>query len=232
MLQILPPSYITTFLYYGLRFLHKNVNSLLSKIDELRHFVGRTKPGALGITESKLESSVSYQEVNISGYSILRSYSNRYGGGKVFSNSIENVFFDLTIPRLKPLSIDIFYRPPNVNTFRETFVNDLKFIDLKKTEVYFLGDFNINLLVNDKFVLKENQSLDFRNLNCPLMSKYKELCQTFSLKEIIQEPTLITSTTSSLPDHILTNAGWKVSQKGILEVGISDHQLIYFTRNI
>ena len=104
----------------GLRFLHKNVNSLLSKIDELRHFVGRTKPGALGITESKLESSVSYQEVNISGYSILRSYSNRYGGGNVFSNSIENVFFDLTIPRLKPLSIGIFYRPPNVNTFLET----------------------------------------------------------------------------------------------------------------
>ena len=73
--------------------------------------------------------------------------------------------------------IGIFYRPPHVNTFVETFANDLKLIDLKETEVYFLGDFNINLLVNDKFVLKENQLLDFRNLNCPLMSKYKELCQ-------------------------------------------------------
>ena len=90
----------------------------------------------------------------------------------------------------------------------------------------------INLIVNGKFVLRENQSLDFRNLNRPLTSKYKKLSQTFSLKEIIQEPTSITSTTSSLPDHILTNAGWKVSQKGVLEVGISDHQLIYFTRNI
>ena len=128
--------------------------------------------------------------------------------------------------------IDIFYRPPNVNTFLETFVNDLKLIDLKKTEVYFLGDFNINLLVNDKFVLKENQSLDFRNLNCPLMSKYKELCQTFSLKEIIQEPTRITSTTSSLLDQILTNAGWKISQKCVIDVGLSDRQLIYCTRKI
>ena len=81
--------------------------------------------------------------------------------------------------------IGIFYRPPNVNAFLETFVNDLELVDFKKTEVYFLGDFNIDLRVTDKFVLKENQSLDFRNLNFPLMSKYKEFCQTFSLKEII-----------------------------------------------
>ena len=230
----------------GLHFLHINVNSLLSKIDELRDLVGHTKPAILGITESKLDSSVSDQEVNISGYSILRSDRNRYGGGvacyvradlcfnrrNVFSNSIENIFFDLLIPKIKPLSISIFYRPPHVNTFLETFANDLKLIDLKETEVYFLRDFNINLLVNDKFVLKENQSLDFRNLNCPLMSKYKELCQTFSLKEVIQEPTRIRSTTSSLLDHILTNAGWKISQKGVIDVGLLDHQLIYCTRKI
>ena len=64
-----------------MHFLHINVNSLLSKIDELRDVVGHTKPAILGITESKLDSSVSDQEVDISGYSILRSDRNRYGGG-------------------------------------------------------------------------------------------------------------------------------------------------------
>ena len=64
----------------GLHFLHINVNSLLSKIDELRDVVGHTKPAILGITESKLDSSVSDQEVDVSGYSILRSDRNRYGG--------------------------------------------------------------------------------------------------------------------------------------------------------
>ena len=63
-----------------MHFLHINVNSLLSKIDELRDVVGHTKPTILGITESKLDSSVSDQEVDISGYSILRSDRNRYGG--------------------------------------------------------------------------------------------------------------------------------------------------------
>ena len=164
----------------GLHFLHVNVNSLLSKTDELRNVVGHTKTAILGITESKLDSSISNQEVNISGYSILRSDRNRYGGGvacyvradlcfngrNISLNAIENLFFDLRIPKFKPLSIGILYRPPNVNSFLETFANELKIIDLKETEVYFLGDFNSNLLVNDKFVLKENQSFDFRNLNC------------------------------------------------------------------
>ena len=149
-----------------------------------------------------------------------------------FSNLIENVFFDLLIPKLKPLSIGIFCRPPKVNTFIETFLNDLKLVDFKKAEVYFLGEFNINLLVNDKLVLKENQSLDFGILNSPLMSEYKELCQTFSLNEIIQEPIHIASTTSSLLDQIFTTAGWKISQKGVIDEGLSDHQLIYCTRKM
>ena len=97
-----------------MHFIHVNVNSLLSKTEELRDVVGYTKPAILRITESKLDSSAPDQEFNISGYSILRSGKNRYGGGVAcyvradicfdrrnnFSNSIENVFFDLLIPKV------------------------------------------------------------------------------------------------------------------------------------
>ena len=105
---------------------------------------------------------------------------------------------------MKPISIGIFYIPPNANNFLESFIKDLRQIDFRKSEAYFLGDFNINILLNDKFALKENQSVTFRNFNSPFVSKYKELCQTFSLKEIIEGLTRVTSTTSSLLDHILT----------------------------
>jgi len=64
------------------------------------------------------------------------------------------------------------------------------------------------------------------------MNKYKEFFQTFSLTEIIKEPTRITCTSSSLLDHILTNSSEKISQQGIIDVGLSDHQLIYCTRKI
>ena len=56
-------------------------------------------------------------------------------------------------------------------------------------EIYLLGDTNINLLQNGKFILKENQSYNFKNTSSALVKKYKEFCQTFSLTEIITEPT-------------------------------------------
>ena len=58
------------------------------------------------------------------------------------------------------------------------------------------------------------------------------MCQQFSLTEIIRDPTRIPSTTSSLLDHILTNAEKKISQEGVIDVGLSDHLLIYCTRKV
>ena len=33
-------------------------------------------------------------------------------------------------------------------------------------------------------------------------------------------------------NHIITNTRWRVSQKGVIDVGLSDHQLIFCTRKI
>ena len=48
----------------------------------------------------------------------------------------------------------------------------------------------------------------------------------------IQSPTRVTCSTSTLIDHILTSAPSRVSQKGVINVGVSDHQLIFCTRKI
>ena len=82
-------------------------------------------------------------------------------GQMFFSNSLEHVFFDILIPKTKPISIGILYRPPNANNFFETFLIDLKKNNFNNNEFYILGDFNINLLQSNKFVLKENRSIDF-----------------------------------------------------------------------
>ena len=44
------------------------------------------------------------------------------------------------------------------------------------------------------------------------------------------EPTQTKCSASTLFDHILTNSSEKVSQKGVIDVGISNHQFIYCTR--
>ena len=52
----------------------------------------------------------------------------------------------------------------------------------------------------------------------------------FGLKQLIENPTRITYTSSSIIDHILASFPNRVTQRGILNVGLSDHQLIYCTR--
>ena len=90
----------------GLHFYHLNINSLLSKTDELRYITNYIRSAILGITESKLDSSVMNAEVNINGCSIIRNERNRNVGGvtcyirndlcsninNIFSNFIERFF--------------------------------------------------------------------------------------------------------------------------------------------
>ena len=90
-----------------------------------------------------------------------------------FSNSIEHIFFEILIPKVKPIAVGIFYRPPNASNFLETLSNDLKQIDIRKNEIYILGDFNINLLANGTFVLKENQTNLIKLSSINLINKYK-----------------------------------------------------------
>ena len=52
------------------------------------------------------------------------------------------------------------------------------------------------------------------------------------LKQLIESPTNVTCSTSILIDHILAIFPSRVSQKGVIDVGISDHQLTFCTRKI
>ena len=65
----------------GLHLIHLNINSLLSKIDELREIARKTRATFIGITESKLDGSVLDGEINIDGYELVRSDQNRHGRG-------------------------------------------------------------------------------------------------------------------------------------------------------
>ena len=49
----------------GLHFLHININSLLSKKDEIRSIANKTKAAIIGITESKVDHAVPDSEVNL-----------------------------------------------------------------------------------------------------------------------------------------------------------------------
>ena len=144
----------------GIHFLLVNVNSLLPKINELRHIAKTTNVSVIGISETKLDASVLNAEIDIDNYEIIQKDRNRRGGGvtcyirkdicfnqiDIFSNNVENICFNILLKNLHPITLSILYRPPDQNRFLEELSNDLNKLNLEKTEMILLGDININLL--------------------------------------------------------------------------------------
>ena len=54
----------------------------------------------------------------------------------------------------------------------------------------------------------------------------------FGLTQIVKSPTRITFSSTSLIDHILASLPDRISQEGVMNVGLSDHQLIYCTSRV
>ena len=141
---------------------------------------------------------------------------------------IEGIFFDILLPKAKPIFTGIIYRPPTCINFLDFFNKHLDDINLDN-EIFLLGDFNINLFHNGKYIPKENQAMQNRIPSTSLVSQYKLFCQRYSLEQIIKHGTRTTCSSFTLIDHVLTNPREKISQSGVVDIGISDHQLIYLT---
>ena len=62
-------------------------------------------------------------------------------------------------------------------------------LNLKDNEIYLLGDFNINLFQNDKYILNGKRSTTCQVSGHTMTNKYKEFCKIHSLKQLIRCPT-------------------------------------------
>ena len=122
------------------------------------------------------------------------------------------------MPKSKPILIGILYRPPDSSGFLKKLnaaISKTKNVD--NQEVFILGDLNIDLTGS-------------RVKNSNGIKRYKEFCSLHGLEQLIQEPTRITEKSETLLDHIISNSAQKVSQYGVLNLGLSDHHMIYCTR--
>ena len=224
---------------------HLNVNSSLSKTEELRTLAFKTDISALGITETKLDNTVSNEELKIDGYNLLRSDRNKNGGRVAcyiknniahnhqssISENIENIVLDILLPKSKPISVDIIYRPLNQVYFFDHFNNALGKLPFQSNKIYLLGDFNINLFFEGHYALKKYfERLKEAHLKHRPLKPYVETFLVFRLNQLIEKPARSTLRTVSVIDHILTNSKEKVSNYGVISIGISDHDFIYCTR--
>ena len=229
----------------GLHFVHLNINSLPSKIEELRQITKNTNSAVIGLSETKLDKTIFDFEVSIPNYSLVRKERNRKGGGvacyirsdicfnsqNYLSDDIENISF--LLPKTKPISIAIVCKPPTNNRFLDYLSKGLNDFNLMENDLFIFGDTNINILDNGENILDKCKDMSKRKSNLGVIpKKYAQICSALGLKQLIKHPTRITCHTSTLIDHIITNCEEKVTQGGVINTSLSDYQLIFCTRKI
>ena len=99
-------------------------------------------------------------------------------------------------------------------TFHETLKKQLESLNSKGKEVMILGDVNIDFLKYNK----DAQT-----------SAYLDMLFDLGFMRVITKATRVTDHTSSLIDHIYTNAPEKVIKSGICLADISDHLPVFCT---
>lgn len=212
-----------------------NINSLISKIDEIKLLVLNNNIDILCLNETKIDQEIGNSEIHIDGYNIYRKDRNRHGGGvAIYSKEslntkilhrhlnpdIESLWLELKPFKSSPIIIACIYRPPAHGQDREIVENICHHIKQysktfpKNSEIFILGDLNVNM-----------------KKNTVLSSKIKELCHSLNMEQLINEDTRITESSSSLIDLILSNSH-HIDKSGVLHTGISDHSLIWTTRKV
>ena len=122
------------------------------------------------------------------------------------SDIIENISFDLLLPKAKPISIGIVYKPPTDNRFLDYLSKELSDFNLMANDLFILGDTDINILDNGHNILDKYKDMSKRKSSFGAITKtYAQSCSTLGLKQLINHPTRKTCHASTLIDHIITN---------------------------
>ena len=134
--------------------------------------------------------------------------------------NVEALCIEVRKPNAKPILISTWYRPPNSNPeildFFEIF---LQSIDKENKEIIITGDFNIDLMPSDI----ENSKV----------KRLKEVLNTYQLSQLINKPTRTTELTKTLLDLIICKTDDpKTVITDVVDIAISDHNLVYICRKV
>ena len=127
-------------------------------------------PAVIRISESKLDETILQSEIQISNYELLRCDRNRNGGGVAcyirsdigylqkhfFRKENKNISVEILVPKTKPLIVGIIYRPLNQSKFLEIINSNFVKLDADTKESYILGDLNINMYQNNKYIARDD----------------------------------------------------------------------------
>jgi len=218
---------------------HINTRSFCvqSKMDEIKHKLTSENIDVLCLTETWLHPDIPSEYIEIENYTLIRR--DRAGVGKgggicifvrdVFTvrtidvvstieldNTTEVLCVQIQLNKNKAIIVAAFYRNPRGKASSFSCIEQiLKSLLLKNKSIYCLGDFNDNLLGDEKI--------------CKNMSK---IIQSLNLKQLIKEPTRVTIKSQTLIDLIITNDELSVLSTNQKESNVADHHQITCVINI
>ena len=82
-----------------------------------------------------------------------------------FSEIVENIFFQILLPKTTPLTVGIMYRPRSQTNFLGIWNMTFEKVDLDKKDVYTLGHFSINMYHNNKYVVRDDNTISLKFLS-------------------------------------------------------------------
>lgn len=214
---------------------HVNARSIPKHLQEIIHVNDRVKFDVLGASESFISPNTPKTAFEINGYNCFhadRTMSCR-GGVALYTRSElpakliklptelvqpEMIFVEVKIGAVK-MAIGTIYRSPCIpySVFAAIHEN-IAYVTSRYEHCVFLGDMNVDYL-------KVNSS--------PLKFFQSYVTEPFALTQIIDSPTRITSTSSTLIDLVLAGNPENVKVHGVVDTpGISDHCLTFLAYSL
>lgn len=117
--------------------------------------------------------------------------------------------------RSQSFLVGCVYRPPNDSSFFEPFRDLIANIWLKRKNIILVGDLNCDMLHKPS------------NGESEYGKRLRRILCSHGLKNIINSPTRITANSKSLIDLVITSQPSKIQTSGSIDLGISDHHLIF-----
>ena len=139
----------------------------------------------------------SYKDIfgNLAGYTVLRNDRDRQGGGvcayirddiafntrqDLQSGNTESLWFEILLPKCKPIFFAVFYRPEDDRNFLQNCEDSFAKVR-SDCELIIMGDMNIDFLNNKR--LTPGYHL------ISLSRMLKITCDAFNLSQLVLEPT-------------------------------------------
>jgi exonuclease III len=209
---------------------HINARSLNKNIEELREIIYKTNFDAVAISETWLTKNTPHDRFELNHFSIFRNdRTSKRGGGVLWyirdhykakviktlcSDKLPEMLWIEVFTGGKKLALGCLYKPPKIpyGVFANLY-DSLMAIYVKYEHTVLLGDFNVNMLELNAYSTKF------------LLDAFIE---PFTLKQLINEPTRISSTSRTLIDLILVSKPENALFSSVCDApGVSDHCFTY-----